>query len=92
LGKQFNVFRENTRDNRHGFSVREVGEVVKRVSGVDFKVESAPRRPGDPAQIVAASNRAHAVLGWTPQYDDLSTIIAHALAWEQKLRHVPMER
>ena len=70
----------------HGFSVREVVEMVKRVSGVDFKAEIVPRRPGDPAQIVAASNRARAMLGWTPQYDDLATIIAHALAWEQKLQ------
>jgi UDP-glucose 4-epimerase len=70
----------------HGFSVREVIEAVKRVSGVDFKVAIAPRRPGDPAQIVAASDRARAMLGWTPQYDDLATIVAHALAWEQKLQ------
>jgi UDP-glucose 4-epimerase len=70
----------------HGFSVREVVEMAKRVSGIDFKVEIAPRRPGDPAQIVAASDRARAMLGWTPQYDDLATIIAHALAWEQWLR------
>ena len=67
----------------HGFSVREVIEMVKRVSKVDFKVESAPRRPGDPAKIVAASDRARTMLGWTPQYDDLATIIAHALAWER---------
>jgi UDP-glucose 4-epimerase len=70
----------------HGFSVREVVEMAKRVSGVDFKVEIAPRRPGDPAQIVAASDRARAMLEWTPLYDDLTTIIAHALAWEQRLR------
>jgi UDP-glucose 4-epimerase len=70
----------------HGFSVREVIDMVKHVSGVDFKVEIAPRRPGDPAQIIAACNRARAILGWTPQYDDLATIIAHALAWEQRLR------
>ena len=70
----------------HGFSVREVIEMVKRVSGADFKVEIAPRRPGDPAQIIAASDRARAMLGWTPQYDDLATIIAHALAWEQRLQ------
>ena len=69
-----------------GFSVREVAEMVKRVSGIDFKVEVAPRRPGDPAQIVAASDPARMKLGWTPQYDDLATIVAHALAWEQKLR------
>jgi UDP-glucose 4-epimerase len=70
----------------HGFSVREVIEMVKRVSGVDFKVEVAPRRAGDPAQIVAASDRARIKLGWNPQYDDLATIIAHALAWEKNLR------
>ena len=59
--------------------------MVKRVSGVDFKVEIAPRRPGDPAQVVAASERARAALGWKPQYDDLATIVGHALAWEQRL-------
>jgi len=68
----------------HGFSVREVIEMVKRVSGVDFKVEIASRRPGDPAQIIAACDRVRTILGWTPQYDDLATIIAHALAWEQR--------
>jgi len=67
--------------------------MVKRVCGVDFKVEIVPRRPGDPAQIVAACDRARAMLGWTPQYDDLATIIAHALAWEQTLRRrVRMDR
>jgi UDP-glucose 4-epimerase len=76
----------------HGFSVREVVEMVKRVSGIDFKVEIAPRRTGDPAQIVAASDRARAILGWTPQYDDLATIIAQALAWERKLRYVLTDR
>jgi UDP-glucose 4-epimerase len=77
----------------HGFSVREVVEMVKRVSDVDFKVEIAPRRPGDPAKIVAATDRARTMLNWKPQYDDLHTIIAHALAWEQKLqRHLPVER
>jgi UDP-glucose 4-epimerase len=60
--------------------------MVKRVSGVDFRVEIAPRRPGDPARIVAACDRTRATLAWTPQYDDLATIVAHALAWEQKLR------
>jgi UDP-glucose 4-epimerase len=69
-----------------GFSVLEVIEMVKRVSGIDFKVEIAPRRPGDPAQIVAACDRARATLAWTPQYDGLATIVAHALAWEQRLR------
>jgi UDP-glucose 4-epimerase len=68
-----------------GFSVFEVIDTVKRASGVDFRVDIAGRRPGDPAQIVASSQRIRATLGWQPQYDDLDTIVAHALAWEQKL-------
>jgi UDP-glucose 4-epimerase len=68
-----------------GFSVLEVIETVKRVSGADFKVEYADRRAGDPAQIVAASDRARAVLEWRPHFDDLPTIVTHALAWERKL-------
>ncbi|MDE1973933.1 MAG: UDP-glucose 4-epimerase GalE [Hyphomicrobiales bacterium] len=69
----------------HGYSVREVIDTVKRVSGVDFRVEIAPPRQGDPARIVADSSQARAVLGWQPRYDDLSTIVAHALAWEREL-------
>ena len=69
----------------HGFSVLEVIETVKRVSAVDFKVETAPRREGDPARIVATSERARTTLGWRPRFDDLSTIVAHALAWERRL-------
>jgi UDP-glucose 4-epimerase len=69
----------------HGFSVLEVIDTVKRVSGVDFRVEVAARRPGDPAQVVAAADRARALLGWRPRLDDLSTIVAHALAWQKKL-------
>jgi len=69
----------------HGFSVLEVVETVKRVSGVDFKVEIAPRREGDPARIVANSELARATLGWQPRFDDLSIIVAHALAWEREL-------
>jgi UDP-glucose 4-epimerase len=68
-----------------GFSVLDVIETVKKVSGVDFKVDRAPRRPGDPEQIVAAADRAREVLGWRPQFDDLATIVTHALAWERRL-------
>jgi UDP-glucose 4-epimerase len=70
----------------HGFSVLEVIAAVKQVSGVDFPVAHAPRRPGDPARIVAACERVRAVLGWQPQLDHLATIVSHALAWERKLR------
>jgi UDP-glucose 4-epimerase len=69
----------------HGFSVLEVIDAVKRVSGVDFKVDIAPRRQGDPAQIVAHSEQARQKLGWRPRYDDLSTIVRDALAWEREL-------
>ena len=68
-----------------GFSVLEVIDTVKRAAGVDFKVELAPPREGDPAQIVAASDRARSVLKWQPHFDDLPTIVTHALAWERKL-------
>jgi UDP-glucose 4-epimerase len=67
-----------------GFSVLEVVDAVKRASGVDFRVEFAARRPGDPARIVAAGDRARALLGWQPRLGELSTIVAHALAWERK--------
>jgi UDP-glucose 4-epimerase len=69
----------------HGFSVLEVIEAVKQVAKVDFRVELGDRRPGDPAQIVAASNRIRSALGWRPQFDDLATIVSHALAWEREL-------
>jgi UDP-glucose 4-epimerase len=69
----------------HGFSVLDVIEAVKRVSGVDFKVDMAPRRPGDPAQIVAQSERVRSKLGWRPRHDDLSTIVRDALNWEREL-------
>jgi UDP-glucose 4-epimerase len=68
-----------------GFSVLDVIETVKRLSGVDFEVRFSGRRPGDPAHIVAASDRARATLKWQPRFDDLQIIVTHALAWEHKL-------
>lgn len=72
-----------------GFSVLEVIDAVKRMSGRDFKVDLAPRRPGDPACIVAGSDKIRRTLGWTPRYADLDTIVAHALAWEAQLPRMP---
>jgi UDP-glucose 4-epimerase len=69
----------------HGFSVLDVIGAVKRVSGVDFKVVNAARRAGDPAQIVADSARARATLDWQPRFDDLLTMVSHALSWEREL-------
>lgn len=70
-----------------GFSVLEAIETVKRVSGVDFPVEIAGRRPGDPAAIVAGNERIKSVLGWTPLYDDLEQIVHQALDWERRLHN-----
>ncbi|HEY8031869.1 MAG TPA: UDP-glucose 4-epimerase GalE [Methylocella sp.] len=69
----------------HGVSVLEVVDAVKQVSGVDFKVRISGRRPGDPASLVAGTERIKAVLGWTPSYDHLPTIVGQALAWERRL-------
>jgi UDP-glucose 4-epimerase len=69
----------------HGHSVLEVIEAVRRASGREFPVEIADRRPGDPASLVADVSRIHAALDWRPQFDDLDTIVTHALAWERRL-------
>lgn len=69
-----------------GFSVREVIGAVKKVSGVDFEVELADRRPGDPAALIAAGDRIRQKLGWTPVHDDLDAIVRHALDWEHSLK------
>ena len=71
-----------------GYSVLEVIGAVKRVSGVDFPVKLSPRRPGDPAAIVAASAKIRATLGWKPEHDDLDKIVAQALAWENHLKTI----
>jgi UDP-glucose 4-epimerase len=70
-----------------GVSVLEVVDAVKQVSGVDFKVRISGRRPGDPASLVAGTKRIKAVLGWTPKYDDLPTIVGQALEWERRLHN-----
>jgi UDP-glucose 4-epimerase len=69
-----------------GYSVLEVIDVVKRVSGVDFPVRVSPRRAGDPAALVAAADRVREVLGWQPRYQNLEIIVEQALAWERRLR------
>ncbi|MDX1588936.1 MAG: UDP-glucose 4-epimerase GalE [Oleiphilaceae bacterium] len=66
-----------------GFTVREVIETVKRLSGVDFPVTDVPRRPGDPEALMADNQKIRAVLDWTPRHDDLDTIVQTALDWER---------
>src|SRR5260370_6476700 len=70
-----------------GYSVLETIEAVRRVSGRNFAVQYAPRRPGDIMTMVADTSRIRATLDWTPQYDNLETIATHALAWEERLFH-----
>jgi UDP-glucose 4-epimerase len=70
----------------HGFSVREVIDTVARISGADMPIEEGPRRPGDPAVLVASNAKIREVLGWQPRYDDLAFIVQTAWDWEQKLR------
>ena len=67
-----------------GFSVDQVIETVRDVTGRDFTVERGPRRAGDPASVVARADRMRA-MGWQPQHDDLKTIITQAHEWERRL-------
>jgi UDP-glucose 4-epimerase len=68
-----------------GYSVLETIEAVRSVSGRNFAVQYAARRPGDIMTMVADTRRIRGTLDWAPQYDDLATIATHALAWEEKL-------
>lgn len=67
--------------NGEGFSVREVINAIEGVTGVSLRVKESPRRAGDPPMLVASSDAARSVLGWTPRFTDLQTIIASAWAW-----------
>lgn len=72
--------------NGNGFSVREVIETAKKVTGRDFPVQESPRRAGDSPALVGSSQKAKNCLGWQPDYVDLEVIIQHAWQWHQK-RH-----
>jgi UDP-glucose 4-epimerase len=67
-----------------GYSVAEVLAKLKQISGIDFPVIESPRRPGDPACVIACGDRLRQVLGWQPQYNNLETILKTTFAWEQK--------
>lgn len=66
-----------------GYSVKEIIEAVKKVSGVDFKVEIGERRPGDPDAVWADNTKIKKVLGWEPKYSDLETIVKTAWNWHK---------
>ena len=69
-----------------GYSVLEVIDAVRRNVKADLDVRLAPRRPGDPASIVANADRARTELGWRPELDDLDLIVRHAHDWEEALK------
>ena len=70
--------------NGQGFSVRQVIESARRVTGHPIPAEVHPRRPGDPAVLVASSEKAVRELGWTPKYTQLDEIVRTAWIWHQK--------
>ncbi|MBX1885959.1 UDP-glucose 4-epimerase GalE [Campylobacter peloridis] len=68
----------------HGFSVKEVIAAMKKVSGVDFKVEIAPKRAGDPSVLISNANKIRSLTSWKPKYDDLELICKSAYEWEKQ--------
>ncbi|MGC9526927.1 MAG: UDP-glucose 4-epimerase GalE [Limnospira sp.] len=72
--------------NGSGFSVREVIDTAREVTGREIKAVECDRRPGDPPSLVGTSEKARQILGWTPQHSELREIIAHAWRWHQN-RH-----
>lgn len=72
--------------NGNGFSVKEVIETARQVTGRPINVVEQDRRPGDPPALIGSAEKARTILGWQPQYDDLSEILRHAWTWHQK-RH-----
>jgi UDP-glucose 4-epimerase len=74
----------------HGYSVREVVKMVEHVNGGrSLPVVEGPRRAGDPPSLVARAERIREVLGWTPRFDDLETIVRNQLDWEYRLQREP---
>lgn len=69
--------------NGDGYSVKQVVEVAREVTGHAIPAELAPRRPGDPARLIAAADKAKTVLGWKPKYPELRTIVQHAWNWHR---------
>ncbi|MCC5860058.1 MAG: UDP-glucose 4-epimerase GalE [Ectothiorhodospiraceae bacterium] len=69
----------------HGYSVREVLDMVQEVNGRPLDIREEPRRAGDPPTLIAEAERIRTLLGWEPRYDDLREIVRTSLEWERKL-------
>lgn len=72
--------------NGNGFSVKEVVDTARQVTGKEIAIEECPRRVGDPAVLIGSSTKARQMLGWEPKYADLNAIVKHAWNWHQS-RH-----
>lgn len=73
-----------------GYSVLDVVKAVEAEAGTRIAIRTAPRRPGDLAEVIADATRIREEIGWTPRFNDLRTIVRHALAWERHLQHLNM--
>ncbi len=82
--KAFNYFNIGTGT---GYSIKQVIDTLQKITGKEVKVEYGPRREGDPAQLVASSDKIRKVLGWEPQYSSLETIVQTAYQWHKKLHN-----
>ena len=69
--------------NGTGFSVKEVVEAARKITGREIKAEIAPRRAGDPSRLVADAEKARKILGWKPQFPEIEKIIESAWAWHE---------
>ncbi|MHC5740429.1 MAG: UDP-glucose 4-epimerase GalE [Nostoc sp.] len=74
-----------------GYSVRQVIERVKAISGVDFPVIETERRPGDPACVIASADKIRKLLGWQPKYNNLDQIVYSTLAWEMQKKDLMLK-
>ena len=79
-GNDSNIFNLG---NGVGFTVKEVVETARKVTGHPIPAKEEPRRSGDPSMLIASSAKAKEVLGWNPQYADLETIIGTAWKWHK---------
>jgi UDP-arabinose 4-epimerase len=77
----------------HGYSVREIIDAARRVTGRDLRIVEGPRRPGDPPELVADATKARRILGWEPQWTDVGGIIDTAWRWHSRgnVGHVPVD-
>ena len=73
--------------NGHGFSVKEMIAAAEKATGRSIKVEIGARRAGDPAQLIASSEKARTVLGWKPQFTDVEQVIGTAWKWHESHPH-----